>query len=292
MSDILFFSELSGSNLLEVGGKAQNLGRLWEWQLNVPNGFVVTTSAFQKFRDKTDVIAVIDNARRIINTSDEFEALNEQSLKIKKSLFDKESLANRMLKKKVTEAFRRLTAESVSVRSSATIEDSLATSFAGQFDSFLNVREEEIVHNVIKCWASLYNTRALFYYRQHKINLSNCAMAVIVQQMVDADVSGVIFTKDHLKGECVLIEAVKGYGESLVSGESTPDSYWVDRKTQRVVEKRGSQDVADSFVARLAQGALRIENLFGRPQDIEFSIKDQIIYVLQARPITKHRPDE
>src|SRR5207248_6990618 len=121
----------------------------------------------------------------------------------KKAVFDKEKVANGILKKEVNQAFHRISSEFAAVRSSATVEDSLEASFAGQFDSILNVSQSEVIHSVIKCWASLFNTRALFYYRQNGIDLSECSMAVIVQQMIDGDLSVVILTQDHLKKECI-----------------------------------------------------------------------------------------
>lgn len=288
---VLAFSEISSGDRFKVGGKAENLGWLWNRGFRIPPGFVIAASLFNEFKKRIDLDRTIEEAQTAYEL-DDFDSADRCSLGLKKAVFDKENVANGILKREVTEAFHRISSEFAAVRSSATVEDSLEASFAGQFDSILNVTQSELIHSVIKCWASLYNTRALFYYRQNGIDLSVCSMAVIVQQMIDGELSGVILTQDHLKRGCILIEIVEGYGESLVSGARTPSSFFVDRLTLTITERTAPEGLGESFLKRLAEQALKIESGFGRPQDIEFTIKDQLVYILQSRPITQRKETE
>lgn len=173
----------------------------------------------------------------------------------------------------------------VAVRSSATAEDSKKSSFAGQFDTFLNIKnEKQLFKAVEKCKNSVKSARAKAYAKNKKIR--NIRMAVIVQKMIDADYAGVIFTLNPVNKKDILIEIVRGLGDKLVSGKITPNNYFVDRKFLEIVNKSESFKIYTNLVKKLAKIALDIELIYKSPQDIEFCIKNNEIFILQSRPIT------
>ena len=188
----------------------------------------------------------------------------------------------------ITAAYERL-GGAVAVRSSACAEDSQAASYAGQHETFLGVRGADAVcARVVDCWASFFSERALFY-RERKGSLADLGMAVVVQQMLDPVKSGVLFTVDpvHRRRDRMVVEAVFGLGEQVVSGAVTPDHYVIDRagecKRNRVT-RRPVLDTED--LRRLADLGRRLEVHFGAPQDIEWAVADGTLYLLQSRPVT------
>jgi pyruvate,water dikinase len=189
----------------------------------------------------------------------------------------------------IAEAYERLGGGGVAVRSSATAEDSEAASFAGQQETFLNVHgADEVCAKVVECWASFFSERALFY-RGHKGSLEDLGMAVVVQSMVNADKAGVIFTVDPVqrRRDQMIVEAVFGLGEQVVSGEVTPDHYVVDRSGTPKREHLASRGVLSHEELRaLAELGLRLEEHFGAPQDVEWAIHAGQVYLLQSRPVT------
>src|SRR3989344_946948 len=173
----------------------------------------------------------------------------------------------------------------VAVRSSATSEDSKKSSFAGQFDTFLNIQNEKQLFNAIKkCKNSIKSDRAKIYLKNKKLN--NIKMAVIIQNMIDADYAGVIFTIDPVNKKYILVEIAEGLGDKLVSGQITPDNYFVDRKTLKIKNKSVSFKFHNNIIKNLSKTALKIESVYNSPQDIEFAVKDNQIFILQSRPIT------
>jgi pyruvate,water dikinase len=186
-------------------------------------------------------------------------------------------------------AYEALGGSRVAVRSSAVAEDSASASFAGQQDSYLDViGAEAVLERVRGCAASLFNARALVY-RARK-NVWDLGVAVVVQRMVDARAAGVLFTRDPVRGlDRVVVEAVAGGGERLVSGEAVPDHYEVERASRAVVSRfapAGRAPVlSDDDLGEVVALGLRCEALFGAPQDVEWAIGDRL-YLLQSRPIT------
>jgi pyruvate, water dikinase len=179
----------------------------------------------------------------------------------------------------------------VAVRSSACAEDSEAASYAGQQETYLNTDGlAEVLANVVRCWLSFFTERAVFY-RREKGSLDDVAMAVVVQEMVDSDRSGVLFTVDPVHGrrDRMVVEAARGLGEAVVSGEVTPDNYTLGRdgvvKKSRVV---GAERVlSDADCAALAGLGRRLADLHGGPQDIEWAFDaDGRLFLLQSRPVT------
>ena len=281
--------------------------------LPVPRGFVVGTGAFHAF---LECHAAADLVRDVTSGLDVHDsaALGDASRRLRDVV-----LANPLpsdIAVAIRQAYRALGAGCpVAVRSSAVGEDSESASFAGQQETFLNVQGEAAIgRHVQACWASFFTPRALFY-RAQKGLLSDARMAVVIQEMVLADTSGVMFTVDPIRKrrDCLVIEAVFGLGEGVVSGEITPDHYVLDRETgsridtfiavqlsavvhdrerggTRVIElpeETGSTSVlGDDQLRRLREMGLRVEAFFGAPQDIEWSFRGDELLLLQSRPLT------
>jgi len=187
------------------------------------------------------------------------------------------------LEKELLAAFRKLGVGKVAVRSSALAEDSPTASFAGQHSSFLDVGGGELLDSVKKCWDSLYTQRAVAYRGKTKEKLS---IAVVVQEMISADKAGVIFTINPVTQdkEQIIIEVVKGLGEKLVSGQVTPANYIVS-KGLRILERKGAL-LSDKELLELAKLAIKVEEHYNYPQDIEFAIKKREVWLVQTRPVT------
>lgn len=253
-----------------AGGKGASLARMTLARLAVPPGFVITSAAFAAAVD-------IQVLRTHIRAGDMIAARDL----VRSAPRPREQIARR---------YAALAGAPVAVRSSACAEDSVAASYAGQQDTFLNVVGlERVLAAVTDCWLSFFSDRAVFY-RREKGSLDDLAMAVVVQRMVDARMSGVMFTVDpvHHRRDRVVVEAARGLGERVVSGEVTPDYYRLDRsgnvKQRRVVDEPVLSDVQLAALARLG---LHLADLYGCPQDIEWAFDDaERLYLLQARPVT------
>ncbi|MBS3106040.1 hypothetical protein J4419_00035 [Candidatus Woesearchaeota archaeon] len=239
-------SELSKKDIPRAGGKAANLGELIRGGFQVPSGFCIPTSFFDVYK-------------KTRNFPGGFESELRQHLSKLKPPF--------------------------AVRSSATTEDLKSASFAGQHDTFLNVPREKVTEKVKACFSSLYTERAVAYRKEKKVSEKAAKMAVVVQEMVKADVSGVSFSLDPIHKKYVLIEVVKGLGEKLVSGAVTPNSYFLDRKTLKILEKH-EQFPLKLDLKGIGETILKIEEHYKMPMDIEFSIAKGKLWILQARPIT------
>lgn len=301
---IIPFTERNAYSIEGVGGKAFNLLELLKQGFDVPTGFCITTDVFVRFLEHN----------RIPTVDDILEVSKEQGSESYSSIREKiltGSFQDR-IGSEILQAFRDILPNKyASVRSSANCEDGRKNSFAGKFDTFLGVNEENVLSRVKGCWASLYSERVLRYQRMKKIT-SNGKMGLVVQEIVNPDTAGVMFTR-AIHGEAIgktLIEAVYGLGESLVSGEVTPDKYIVGSSGDIAKELGSKSDFytfSDSFekvllstptklrskfalsdveVFQLYQVGKRVQKSFGVPQDIEWAIKDSLIYLLQTRPIT------
>ncbi|MBI2797857.1 hypothetical protein HYX70_00975 [Candidatus Saccharibacteria bacterium] len=267
MKSVVFLEE--ATNVNEVGGKGASLGRMTNAGLAVPPGFVITTASFNK------------------------------------SLVDSNGLT-----KEIYAVFDKLGAERVAVRSSAIAEDAAGASWAGQLDTELNVDRGGLLDAIKHCWQSIESDRAQSYAKDHHIPKKQQAVAVVVQKMVDSEVSGVMFTANPLSSnpEQMVIEAIHGLGELLVQGLVTPEGYTVDKKTgsaiyhtkhrqakmlvykdgkntEAVVTKKG-QILSKALLQKLVEQGKQIEDYYDAPQDIEFAIENQQIYIVQSRPIT------
>lgn len=253
-----------------AGGKGASLAAMTAEGLPVPPGFVIASTAFEAAVD-TDALrklmraADVDAARAMVATAEP-------------------------PREPIGRHYAELTGL-VAVRSSACAEDSEAASYAGQQETYLNTDGlAEVLANVVRCWLSFFTERAVFY-RREKGSLDDVAMAVVVQEMVDSDRSGVLFTVDPVHGrrDRMVVEAARGLGEAVVSGEVTPDNYTLGRdgvvKKSRVV---GAERVlSDADCAALAGLGRRLADLHGGPQDIEWAFDaDGRLFLLQSRPVT------
>jgi pyruvate, water dikinase len=251
-----------------AGGKGASLARMSSLGLPVPEGFVIPA----------DVLATVVDADALRAAMPDHE--KAQAI-----------VAEAQPPAEIAEAYAALGDDPpVAVRSSATAEDSEAASYAGQQETYLHVRgADDVAARVVDCWASFFSERALFY-RARKGSLDDLGMAVVVQRMVEPEKSGVLFTVDPVqrRRDRMLLEAVFGLGEQVVSGQVTPDHYVLDRqgevKREQLVSGKGVLDPAE--IVRLADLGRLLEEHFGSPQDVEWALAGGEIHLLQSRPVT------
>lgn len=301
--------------LATAGGKGANLRRLLAGGFPVPPGFVLTTAAYSSFVEANGLLALI--ARESAGTDPLEVASFETASRTIRAAFAQGNLPLAVLEP-LLDAYRALPVEAVAVRSSATAEDLPEASFAGQQESYLNVRGEAALQAaVIACWSSLWTARAMAYRTRQQISAQKVSLAVVVQAFVPAEVAGVLFTVNpitSMKDE-MLINASWGLGEALVSGRVNPDTLVVDKESGRVrtralgekalmtvADARGTTEVevagerqqvaalGDGEAAELARLGCAIEETFGAPQDIEWALAGGKFAILQSRPVTAFGP--
>ncbi len=331
---VKWFSELSNKDVPIAGGKGASLAEMFNAKVPVPAGFVVTAQAYSYFLKKTNLeekIKFILKKLDINNT----EQLNKASKEIRE-LIESQVMPKEM-QEEIVESYEILNAKDnneknkknaleilesssedpfVAVRSSATTEDLADASFAGQQDTFLNVHgKEELLDKVKKCISSLFTARAIYYREKKGFKHEQARLAVVIQKMIDSKKSGVVFSNNPIsKEDNIVIEAVFGLGEGIVSGKIKPDNYVIDEdlenfkileikiakkkiaiiknsqgenETIKLDEETSSQQVLTTYeIKRLAQYAQQLEEHYKKPQDIEFAIDDTGIYIVQSRPIT------
>lgn len=294
-----------------VGGKAANLGFLIQNNISVPQGYVVTTEAFQKFVKEYEFEDNISSQLNDLDVND-YDQLRQVSSNIDE-YFLNNTFPNELVKD-IKKCYERLDLGAVVCRSSSTFEDSTRASFAGQHETFVNIQNtDEIINSVRKCWASLYTPRVLAYAVHQGISIEEAKMAVVVQKIVSPERSGVMFTSHPNKGEdYLLIESNWGLGDSVVSGDVTPDKFTVDKCSLSVtseeisdkkkivaIEENGDTEVRKTTSERqrrrsldneeiknLGKLGMEIEELLRNPQDIEWALEDGEIRILQTRSIT------
>ncbi len=288
---VIHFGDLSADAVAIAGGKGASLSRMAAAGLPVPPGFVVSAAAFRAFLEScggVELIAAVTGRLDI-----DAPAAVEQAAASIRQLIVSTPLPS-PLAQSIQSAHAALAhGDLVAVRSSAVSEDGATASFAGQQETFLNVRgSDEVVRRVQDCWASFFSPRALFY-RAQKADIADMRMAVVVQEMVQAEKSGVMFTVDPIRQrrDCIVIEGALGLGEAIVSGEVTPDHYVVSRHDGTIVETFIPDDergrvLAESELNHLRQLGVRLEAFFGSPQDVEWCIRGGELLLLQSRPIT------
>ena len=285
---VLAFQEIDRTLGAVVGGKGANLGELSRIPgIRVPPGFCVTTDAFRRIMADVSVDALIEQLSRL--KPDDHDAIRALSAEVRRRI------ERTAIPDDIASAVRRALArlgehDAYAVRSSATAEDLPTASFAGQLDTYLNISEPlAILQHVSRCWASLFTERAVTYRLRNAIDSRKVHMAVVVQRMVAAQASGILFTADPLSGNrrVISVEATFGLGEALVSGQVNPDVYKVrDGKVIARATQQSEAVLTDALVERLAQMGRRIEAHFGRPQDIEWCHADDDFDFVQSRPIT------
>ncbi len=304
----------SNVSLLRSGGKGKSLAKLASADLPVPSGFILSTDAYQEF---VEVNRLQQRIQDIVDRTDDQAQVADKAATDIHLLFAAAEIPAGIAQT-IKQAYTDLIGgeQAVAVRSSATAEDLPELSFAGQQDSFLNVKGESALLEAIRnCWASLWTTRATRYREQHDIDHRDVAMAVVVQSMVQADVSGVLFTVNPANGDRseIIINASFGLGEAIVAGQVTPDTYILDRNSlkakQTIIgakenmavaqgelgtdiqavpeELRDKSSLSDELLAELATLSLQAEQLFEDvPQDIEWAVANEKCHLLQSRPIT------
>ncbi len=280
---LLELSQISRQDIGSVGGKAASLGELSR-DFTVPAGFCVTTSAYRAFLDEGGLAGELDRILAAVEVGQPLAA-ELASNQVRDLVLAAPLPAP--LRAQLERAYAALPRQLVAVRSSGTSEDSGATSFAGQHDSYLGIEGIEQVETAVKqCWASLHTARAIGYRQASGVDQSSSAMAVLVQELVNAESAGVIFTVHPVRLQGILIEVVQGLGEQLVSGERTPNRYTVSEQTDSIIERFETFDLPDGLIYRLAGLGRQVAATLGYPADIEFAVENDAVVLLQARPIT------
>lgn len=315
MKKIVDVNELRVTDIPIVGGKGANLGELTMAGFPVPNAFVLTTGAYDYFIEKSSVMDLINKELAGIDrTSD--QSLADASKRIRDAFESFEIPKDLMddIRKSYAKLFAKGKEGFVAVRSSATAEDLPDASFAGQQETYLNVHgEEDLFDKIRKCWSSLFTARAIAYREKQGFAHEDVKLAVVVQKMVNSEVSGIMFTVDPNSGaKEIVIEGGYGLGEAIVGGEVTPDTYKIDKdnmsiKARRIStqkwkytkgpdgstvkedipeEKQAVQKIEDRRVVEIAEIGRQIEIHYEKPMDMEWCIEDGKVYIVQARPIT------
>ena len=307
MSMVKFLNEINEPEVSELGGKGYSLAVLINNGFNVPKGFVITSEVFFKFLRFNNSMGRIENLSSEINENN----FQEKSKEIKNLILSGKTPEE--IASKIEENLNKLNVQYVSIRSSAVSEDSLTASFAGLHDTFLNVKTDLdiVLENVKKCWASLFNERAVIYRLKKKIPHLE-GMSVIVQEMIPAEISGITFTVHPTDEKSLLVEASYGIGDMIVGGRVEPDDYVVDRETLEIVEKKigrknkmstveseeikvigikkelaEKQVLSDDKIKEITKTCLKVKDIFNYPQDIEWCISNDKLWLLQSRAITE-----
>jgi len=328
---VKWFPELSNKDVQIAGGKGASLSEMYNNKFPVPPGFIISAQSFDYFLTKNNIKDKIKKAVKSIDIENT-EELTKASKQIRTLIESQEIPEN--LKEEIVEAYKILSTEKintkisedtlnilknsyepifVSVRSSATTEDLATASFAGQQESFLNVKgERSLIEYIKKCFSSLYTPRAIYYRSKQGFSEDEALLAVVVQKMIDSEKSGVVFSKSPTGfSDNIVIEAVFGLGEGIVSGMIKPDHYIVSKELEikdvQISEKKvavvrtssGNNEIVkltpakatrqvltNAEIVEIAHYALRLEEHYKKPQDIEFALESGKAYITQSRPIT------
>ena len=311
--NILWLEEIRKEDIISVGGKGASLGEMASLGLPVPRAFVVTAQAFRRFLVEADLEEKIFSSFERLDVEDN-EALEKAADHAKQLVMNAKIPA--ILKEEIKKAYKKMSADDliVAVRSSATAEDLPDASFAGQQETYLNIKGvANLLESVQMCWASLYGARAIYYRAKQGFDDHTVNIAVVVQQLVHSEKAGVMFTSHPITGESnTIIEGSWGLGEAVVSGSVSPDKYVFDQRTEKVIDtlisnkkveiisdgdhgtklvdvapaRQDAQVLSDAEVAKLGMYGKIAENHYGIPQDVEWGIVKGTIYILQSRPIT------
>ncbi len=300
-----------GFGLSEIGGKGQLLARLAAAGLPVPHGFHITTAAYDDFIADYHLGDPIE--AQLATVIDPASTATDQVAGAIAVLITSHEIPP-AIAMDIVQAYQQLGSPPVAVRSSATAEDLPDASFAGQQETFLNVSgNDQLLKAVRRCWASLWTARAISYRAQHQIMPDKISLAVVVQELIDAEASGIAFTADPVTGDDTLIEinAAWGLGEAVVGGQVTPDTITVERASRRIMrtvintkavmtqisdggtavepvprERQNAPALSESQALQLVELAIMVEDLCKAPADIEWCRRGDQLFLLQARPIT------
>ena len=328
---VKWLSEINKNDVKEVGGKAANLGEMLKIGMPVPPGFVINSQGYSYFLQETGLDKEIYKKLEGLDVEDT-ELLEKRAKEIREMIIEKQMPydlkdeileaygvlgidkdALKTISKDVMNILKMREQEFVAVRSSATAEDSSEASFAGQQETFLNVKgDNELIDKVKRCFASLFTGRSIYYRVKKGFEHERVLNAVIIQIMINSSKSGVIFSKDPVtRKDNVVVEAVFGLGEGIVSGRIKPDNYIVSKELEILKENISDKNIAlvrnsagetevvkltedrskskvlsDYEIKRLANYAIKLEGHYGIPQDIEFAIDSGEIFIVQTRPVT------
>ena len=319
---VVWLEEVGKEDIAIVGGKGASLGEMLRAELPVPTGFAVTAQAFRRFIDENSINDELFGSLEV--DVDNADILRNAEKNAKKIIMDAKMPQD--IDNSIRSKYRDLCKKEggevyVAVRSSATAEDLPDASFAGQQDTFLNMKgEQNVIDAVKKCWASLYGARAIYYRVKQGFDHSKVNLCAVVQMMVDAEKAGVMFSSHPSTGEAqTIIEGAWGLGETVVSGSVSPDYYMVDRNSRTIKErkiatknimhtkdpktgktldipvpsnKKNARVLDDDEILKLVEFGELLEDLYGIPQDIEWAIKNKEIFILQSRPITTIKKKE
>ena len=331
MKHIKTFKQITKKDVKIAGGKGASLGEMSSAKISVPPGFVVLADAFDRFLEEVDLTQEIEAQLHKVNY-DDVNSVDRASNVIRDLIHDVKMPED--LEKEIMDAYFALGVSSrpqptpksppkrglvkkgfyVAVRSSATAEDSSVASWAGELETYLNTTEKTLLNNVKRCWSSLFTPRAIFYRREKELLETHVSVAVVVQEMVESEISGITFTVHPVTQEKnqMIIEAGWGLGEAIVSGSITPDSYVIDKRDWSIIDiniskqekqivrdfkkgvkwtsvpksKQEQQKLNGKEIIKLAKTCAQIEKHYRKPQDIEWAFKDNKFYIVQSRPIT------
>ncbi|HJJ30954.1 MAG TPA: phosphoenolpyruvate synthase [Methanocorpusculum sp.] len=313
--NILWLAQIHNTDIPSVGGKGASLGEMTHVGLPVPPAFVVTAQAFRRFLQMTKLEDTLFPMLEALDVDDN-DALNATSDKAKAMV--ETAVMPEVIRKEIIESYKKMGKDTVvAVRSSATAEDLPDASFAGQQDTYLNIKgDDDVIDAVQRCWASLYTARAIYYRSKNGFDDRTVNIAVVVQQLVFSEKAGVMFSSHPISGaKTVIIEGSWGLGEAIVSGTVSPDNYVFDRQTKKLITKtiaeksveiipdgkkgtkvsevpadrKNVQVLSEEDIKNLAEFAVKSEEHYKNPQDMEWGIVGGKIYILQSRPITTIR---
>ncbi len=317
MKYVIPLEKIRKNDVKIAGGKGASLGEL-SGIVPVPGGFVLPTFAFDAFIEFNDLgktiseeIALLFSQSKAKVSEGDPDSINRISSTIIKLILRGKIPGE--TEKEIFLYFAKYKMRYVAVRSSASMEDGKNDSWAGELESYLNTDKKNLLGNIIKCWASLFSPRAIGYLIEKKISPKNHSVAVVVQKMIQSDVSGIVFTVHPVSKnkKQILTEACFGLGELIVGGIVTPDNYIYDKKDKLILEvnvsaqdkqlikkgnknilvrisnrKKDEQKLSGRQIIELAKLSQKIERHYKKPQDIEWALENNKFYILQSRPIT------
>lgn len=302
---VKWFDDIRDEDFQLVGGKGFNLSQMFQAGIKVPNGYVVLSTTYDDYVNKNQLSNKI---AEILNSEEDLDLASKQI----KGLFTS-SLLDASVKDELLKEVKKLNTRALAVRSSSTVEDLPGMSFAGQYSTYLNVTEADLIEKVILCWQSLWNVRAIDYRRKNQVT-TEFSHGVVIQEMIDSKASGVVFTANPISGirDELVVNTSYGLGEAIVSGEVNPDQFVLNKTHKRIINKliskkvmmykygtsgienknvdealMKSQSISDDLLLRVLKDCCIVENYFGKPQDIEIAIDEHNeLFIVQSRDIT------
>lgn len=320
MTLILPFSKITKNSVRQAGGKGASLGEMTKVGIPVPPGFVVLAETFERFLAEADIIDDVQAELDKVNYQDT-NSIDGASVRIRgiirqtKIPKDVSTVILNSFQDLMPPVGRHAGNKFVAVRSSATAEDSKTASWAGELETYLFVTKDKLPDTVKECWSSLFTPRAIFYRHEKKLLKTKVSVAVVVQKMINSEVSGICFTVHPVTKDKnqMIIEAGYGLGEAIVQGMITPDSYIIDKRDELILDvsvakqekmmiikstagglktvavpktKQEKQKLPGPKIMELAALCQKIERHYQHPEDIEWALERGRLYILQSRPIT------